>query len=176
MKNFKTSMLILVLAITAISFSSCDDDDQVIPIVNASTVEIRNTFQGINQTGGVEMKIEDLFGAPEGSLEATATVGAGIEFENYLVGLYDIDINENTIHFNMAAKTGDATYGELFRTIEAGSFDRYYLTFTDGHSVSSFTSNDAAVNLRIDSDKILVVEIGEGYVFQPGAEFTITLH
>jgi len=36
--------------------------------------------------------------------------------------------------------------------------------------------SNSSVNLRIDSDKVLVVEIGEGYDFKPGQNFTITLN
>ncbi|MDO6473283.1 hypothetical protein [Maribacter sp. 1_MG-2023] len=145
-------------------------------ILNGESIAIRNTFQGIEITDGVEEKIEDLFGAPAGSLEATATVIEGVEFPAYLLGLYDIDVDENSIEYTLVAQADDPNYGSLFRTIEAGSFDRYYITFGLEHNVESFTSSDTAVNLRVDSDTILVVEIGEGFVFEPGASFTITLN
>ena len=145
-------------------------------ILNGESIAIRNTFQGIEITDGVEERIEDLFGAPAGSLEATTTVVNGVEFPAYLLGLYDIDVNENSIEYTLVAQADDPNYGSLFRTIEAGSFDRYYITLGLEHNVESFTSSDPAVNLRIDSDTILVVEIGEGFVFEPGASFTITLN
>lgn len=144
-------------------------------VLNGETVHVRNTFQGTEITDGIEEKIEDLFGAPAESLEASTTIVEGVEFPSYLLGLYDIDIEGNSIEYTLVAQADDANYGPLFRTIEAGSFDRYYLTFDVDHNVKSFTSSDAAVNLRIDSDNVLVVEIGEGFVFQPGASFTINL-
>lgn len=177
MKNFKVKALILFMSLSAISLISCSDDDDkpTPPIVNGSGVDIRNTFQGTQITNGIEEKIEDLFQVSAGSLEATATVVEAVEFPAYLLGLYDIDIDENSINFKLVAQADDPTYGNLFRTIEAGSTDRYYMTFANNHNVKSFTSSDPAVNLRTDSDKILVVEIGEGFVFQPGATFTISL-
>lgn len=152
-----------------------EDEPATAQILNGESVHVRNTFQGIAITDGVEEKIEDLFGAPAGSLEATTTVVEGVEFPAYLLGLYDIDVDGNSITYTLVAEVDDVSYGSLFRTIEAGSFDRYYLTFDLDHNVESFTSSDAAVNLRIDSDNVLVIEIGEGFVFQPGATFTITL-
>ncbi len=179
MRNIKFKTLFLAVSIVATSFVSCgnnDDDNTSTPqIANGESVHIRNTFQGINITGGEEQKIEDLFMAPAASLEATATISDGVEFPAYLLNLYDIDVEENSISYTLVAEANDPNYGTLFRTIEAGSFDRYYLTFDTAHNVKSFTTTDEAVNLRIDSDKVLVVEIGEGFVFQPGVTFTINL-
>ena len=140
-----------------------------------SSVTVTNTFQSTAFTNGAEMPIEELFQVAAGSLAATATVSDDIEFSAYLLGLYDINIDKDEITFEVVAQEGDATYGDLYRVLEAGTFDRYYLTFDEEHRVDGATTSDAAVNLRIDSDKILVVEIGEGFDFKPGASFTITL-
>ncbi len=121
------------------------------------------------------MAIEDLFQQPSGALAATATVGDGVEFPAYLLNLYDIDIAEGSIRFEVVAQAGDPTYGDLFRILEPNTFDRYYLTFASAQNVNSFTSSNSSVNLRIDSDNVLVVEIGEGYDFKPGQNFSITL-
>mgnify|MGYP006935328015 CR=1 FL=1 len=90
-------------------------------------------------------------------------------------GLYSIDINENSIAYVLLPDANDPFWIQNYRVLEEGVYDRYYLTFENPHGVSSFTCSENAVNLRIDSDKILVVEIGEGFNFQPGAAFSIDL-
>lgn len=80
-----------------------------------------------------------------------------------------------SISFELAAAADDPTYSDFFRTIEAGTTDRYYLTFDEAQNVSEYTSDNSSVKLRIDSEKVLVVEIGEGFNFNPGTAFTITL-
>lgn len=177
MQYSKLNFLFLGLLGALLSFSSCDDDDGVaLPISFGSSVTVTNTFQGTAITNGVEQAIEDLFQVPAGSLAATATVGEAVEFPAYLLGLYDIDIDESSISFELVAQAGDPTYGDLFRTLEAGTTDRYYLTFGEAQNVNGFSSDNAAVTLRIDADDVLVVEIGEGFDFSPGASFTITLN
>ena len=159
--------LLLSLAI----LTSCENDS----VTPGSSVTVTNTFQSNAFTNGAELAIEDLFQVPAGSLAATATVGDGVEFSDYLLGLYDIDIAENSISFEVVAQVGDSTYRDLFRVLEAGTVDRYYLTFEEDQNVSESTSSNAAVGLRLDSEKVLVVEIGEGFDFKPGASFTIEL-
>lgn len=177
MKFSKFNFLFLGLALSLATFTSCggDDDDVTTPITLGSSVTISNTFQSIAFTMGVEGAVEDLFGVPAGSLFATANVGNALEFSDYLFNLYDIEIDENSITFEVVAQEGDPNYGDLFRVYQEGTFDRYYLTFDTAQNVSGFTSSDPSVNLRIDSDKVLVVENGEGYDFKPGQKFTITL-
>ena len=178
MKTLKLNVILLGLLTAVTLFSSCrkGKDDNYSLIVPGSSVTVANTFQSTNFTNDVELAIEDVFQAPAGSLQATANVGNAVEFSDYLLGLYDIDISENSIKFTVVAQAGDSTYGNLYRVLEPKTFDRYYLTFDKAHLANGFTSNNAAVNLRIDSDKILVVEIGEGYDFKPGQNFTITLN
>ncbi len=172
MKYLKTIWVALaVLAITVLP--SCNKDES--PITLDSMVTISNTFQSDAFTDGVELPIETLFMVDANSLEATATVAEATEFSAYLLGLYDVDIDETSISFEVVAQEGDETYGDLFRTLEAGTTDRYYLTFTEDQNVTGFSSSNSSVNLRIDSDKVLVVEIGEGFDFNPGSSFTITL-
>jgi hypothetical protein len=177
--NFsKINFLLLGLFLTVVTFSSCGDDDReklTIPIALGSSVTVTNTFQSTAFTNGDEKPIEELFQAPEGSLAATANIGAAIEFPAYLLNLYDIDIDENNISFTVVAQADDPNYGSLFRILEADTYDRYYLTFDEAQEVAEFSSSNASVNLRIDSDKVLVVEIGESYDFKPGQSFTITL-
>lgn len=175
MKHFKLNFLaIILLSITV--YSCSDDDSSSEPIVRGSSVTATNTFQSTAFTQDAELAIEDLFQAPAGSLAATAIVSKDIEFPAYLLNLYDIDIDNNTINFTVVAEANDPNYGPLFRVLEADTFDRYYLTFDKAQDVTGFTSSNSSVNLRIDSDKVLVVEIGEGYDFKPGQNFTITLN
>ncbi len=91
-------------------------------------------------------------------------------------GLYSIDITENTIEYTLLPVEGDPFWSANYRVLEAGVKDRYYFTFEKPHGVTSFTSSDPAINLRIDSDNILVVEVGEGFDFKPGASFVLTLN
>ena len=174
----KLNFLFLGLLFSLVTFTSCDkdDDDVTVPITLGSSVTVTNTFQSTAFTGGDEQAIEDLFQVPAGSLAATANVGAAIEFPAYLLNLYDIDMDKNSIRFEVVAQDGDPTYGDLFRILEAGTVDRYYLTFDVAQNVTEASSSNSSVNLRIDSNKVLVVEIGEGYDFKPGQNFTITLN
>ena len=124
------------------------------PVDLNSSVSVRNTIQlaadtSQGGTNGQEVAVEGLFGVPAGTFEKTSTVTDGIEFDNYLNNLYDIDISETTIKFDLVAAANDPTYGNLFRTIEAGTFDRYYLNFPDGHNIESATSSDASVSLEV---------------------------
>ncbi len=177
MKFSKLSFLLLGLLFSMATFTSCDDDDNPTPpITLGSSVVVSNTFQSTAFTSGAELAIEDLFQVPANSLTATANIGAAVEFPAYLLNLYDIDINENSISFKVVAQADDPTYGDLFRVLEEATFDRYYLTFDAAQNVNGFSSSNSSVNLRIDSDRILVVEIGEDYDFKPGQSFTITLN
>ncbi len=174
----KINFLFLGLLLSFATFTSCgdDDDNPVIPITLGSNVTVTNTFQSTAFTSGAELAIEDLFQVPAGSLAASTTVSAAVEFPAYLLNLYDINIDENNISFEVVAQADDPNYGTLFRVLEADTYDRYYLTFDDAQDVTGFTSSNSSVNLRIDSDKVLVIEIGEDYDFKPGQSFTITLN
>jgi len=174
MKFLKTNLFLSLFALSTIFLVSCGDDETAIN--TGSSVTVTNTFTGTAQTNGIETTIEDFFSQPEGALAASATISEGIEFPAYLLGLYDIDIDENSISFELVAASDDPTYMNFYRTIEAGTTDRYYLTFTESQNVTGFSTNNSSVNLRIDSDKILVVEISEGFDFNPGSSFTITLN
>lgn len=160
------------LFLSIFSITSCEIDRR--SSFEGSEVTVSNTFESTAFTNGDELSIEDLFQVPEGSLFETAEVSRGVEFPSYLIGLYDIDIDRRKIKFEVVAQEGDETYGDLFRVLEAGTTDRYYLTFDQAHNVEDFKSDNSSVSLRVDSDTILVVEIGEGFDFKPGEKFTIT--
>ncbi|MEL7421771.1 MAG: hypothetical protein AAFN81_02215 [Bacteroidota bacterium] len=172
-----------MLAMTA-SFLivSCwdDDDNNPVPVEIGTDVTVRNTLQTAADpsqggTGGAEVAIEDIIGVPAGTFELSATVSDGIEFDNYLNNLYDIDISTDAITFTLVAEANDPFYSAFFRTIEAGTFDRYYLTFTGGHNINGSSSDNAAASLNINSTEEVVV-IGEGWDFNPGSTFTISLN
>lgn len=167
--NFSKKFILLAFALSLVIIS-CSR-----PIEKDSIVTVTNTFQSEAFTGGDELAIEDLFQSPTGSLSATATVSEDVEFPDYLLGLYEIDLDRKRIKFEVVAQEDHEMYGELFRVLETNTVDRYYFTFNEAQSVVSFESNNDAVGLRIDSDRVLVVEIGAGYDFQPGQNFTITL-
>ncbi len=177
MKTLKLNLLLSALIISLVTFTSCSEDDSdTTPIMLGSSVTVTNTFQSTVFTNGAELDIEDLFQMPAGSLAATANVSTAVEFPNYLLNLYDINIDGNSISLEVVAQANDPTYGDLFRILEADTFDRYYLTFDSAQDVKGFTSSNPSVNLRIDSDNILVVEIGEGYDFNPDQNFEIILN
>lgn len=171
MQFLKFTYLLLAVLIT---MNACKKDDD--PISKGSSVTVTNTFQSTAFTMDAELAIEDLFMQPAGALAATATVDSGLEFDNYLLNLYDIDIDENSIVFTCVAELDDPNYGTLFRVLEPATFDRYYFTFDEAQNVSGSSSSNSSVSLRIDSERVLVVEIGEGYDFKPGQNFTITLN
>ena len=164
--------LILLVA----TFVSCNNDDDIIaPITLGSSVTVTNTFQSTAFTNDLELPVESLFQIPAGILAATSNITEGVEFPEYLLNLYDINIDKNSITFEVVAESNDPTYGNLFRVLEPNTFDRYYFTFDKAQNVKGFSSSNSSVNLRIDAPNVLVVEIGEGYDFNPDQEFTITL-
>ncbi len=171
----------IIFFLSIMSIIACNDDDaDVAPIEIGSSVTIRNTLQTAADTsqggtGGQEVPIEAIFGLPDGTFELTATVSNQIEFDNYLNNLYDVDLSENKITYTLVADQNDPVYSNFFRTIEAGTFDRYYLTFPSGHNITSATSSDTAVSLNVVSSTEVVVVVGEGWNFNPGSTFTLTL-
>ena len=127
-------------------------------------------------TGGVETPIEAIFGLPDGTFTLSTTVGSGVEFAGYLDGLYDIDLSEDQITYELVADPDHPVYSNFYRTIEANTFDRYYFEFAEAHNIDSATPDNSSVNVRILSDTRIVVEIGEGFSFNPGSAFVIDLN
>ena len=157
--------------------SSCGDDDNdvVTPLIpQGANVTVNNTFQASAFNINDETDFAVISGMQAGAFAADATVSGAVEFSAY-IGLYDIDISETSISFDIIAEADDPNFGDLFRVLEAGTYDRYYFTFDEAHNVSGFSSSNPSVNLRIDAENVLVVEIGEGYDFNPEQAFTITL-
>lgn len=177
----RKSHIFFILLLSAF-YISCEDDETIaVPIESGANVEVRNTLQitadpGQGGTGGEELPIEIVLGVDSGTYELSTSVSEAIEFDDYLEGLYNIDLMENSIEFSLVADTDHPIYSSFFRTIEAGTFDRYYFSFPNGHSISSSTSNKDSVVLNIISSTEIVVVIGEGWSFNPNSTFTITLN
>jgi|GEM_PF-2346194 len=170
------SKLILAVSATALLLlASCSK-----PIKLSDSVTIRNTLAlaadpSEGGTGGAELPVETILGVPAGTFELNAEITDGIEFDDYLSGLYDVDLSKKAIDFELVAAANDPIYSGFFRTIEAGTFDRYYLNFPNGHKIGSGSSDNAAVSLEVLSDNEVVVVIGEGFSFNPGSKFSIEL-
>lgn len=151
------------------------------PIIVDSSVSVRNTLQtaadtASGGTGGNDLPVEVIFGAPEGTYNLSATVSEDeAEFSGYLEGLYTIDMKRDEINFELVAGADHPIYSAFFRIIEPGTFDRYYFTFEEGHNIKDWSSDNSSVSLGIISDKEIKVEIGEGFDFNPGSGFTISL-
>ena len=177
----KPIYFVLGLMTMSALFLSCVRETVVPPIQLDAQVTVNNTLQtaadpSMGGTGGVETPIETIFGLPAGTFELSTTVKNGVEFAGYLDGLYDIDLSENQIVYTLVAPPTHPTYSNFYRTIEASTFDRYYFVFAEPHNIESATSNNSSVNLNIRSATEIVVEIGEGFDFNPGTTFTIDLN
>ncbi|MEP2935769.1 MAG: hypothetical protein ABJM06_14850 [Gilvibacter sp.] len=189
MKNlFKTTMLSMILSL---GFISCDNDDDntptPTPLNEGVNMTMRNTLQ---DPGEAEGTYPALFGQPDDAYDEMATLSnSTIEFATALAqtgtpagdvsGLYSIDFTEDKISYSLIADPADpfwANIASVFGVFPNGKFDRYYYTFSEPHNITSFTSNNSFVNLRIDSETVIVVEIGAGFEVAPGAAFEITLN
>lgn len=178
MKNLKMNVGALAL-LSGITFTSCDDNDDVAAIITTpetNSVTMRNTY---NDDHVPEISFASYldFAFKGSDVEFPEALKADLTSQGGPVinALYAINFSENKIDYTLLPKADDEFWKTNFRTLEAGVKDRYYLTFTGTHNVASFTASDPAINVRIDSDNLLVVEVGEGFVFQPGASFSIDL-
>ncbi len=184
----KFNKLTFIVALSVFTFLSCNDDDDVInPLNEGVNITLRNTLQDLGENEG---SYPSLFGQPDNAYDEFATLSdSTTEFANALAqdntpagdvsGLYSIDFTKNSIKYNLIAATDDpfwANIASVFGVFPSGKFDRYYYTFSEPHNISGFSSNNSSVNLRIDSETVIVVEIGEGFNVSPGASFTITLN
>ncbi len=155
--------LSLVLGLIGLLLTSCSKD----PIKDGTSVTLQNTIEAAVIPG---FETETNFGDA-----ATADVGDDVEFPAF-VGIYDIDIDDSQINFSMStAGVDNPDIAGLFRTIEAGTFDRYYFTFADEQKFESATSSSEFVNVSVTDGTEVKVEVGEGFVFGADSAFTITL-
>ena len=149
-----------------------------------TSITLRNTLQ---DPGEPEVSFPGLFELPDNAFDEFATLSySSTEFTGALAqegtpfgdisGLYGIDFNSDSITFTLLPDSTDPFWPMQFGVFPEGKFDRYYFTFSENHNVTASSSNDDKVSLRIDSDKVLVVELSGGYDFNPGKTFKIDLH
>ena len=179
--------IVFLFIIGILTFSSCnnDDDNETIqPLTEGVDITLRNTLQDPGEAeipySGLFMLADDAFdefGTLSNSTSefATALAQPGTQLGD-ISGLYDIDFTENSIDFTLLPTADDPFWQNVFGVFPAGKFDRYYFTFSEPHNISGFTSNNSSVNLRIDSETVIVVEISEAYDMKPGISFSIDLN
>jgi len=154
---------VLILGLIALLLTSCGKD----PIKEGTSVTVQNTLESLVVPG---YETETNFGDP-----TTKEVGSDIEFPAF-VGIYDIDLSDSQIEFSMSnTAVNDAFVSGLFRTIEAGTYDRYYFTFDDEQKFKSATSSSEFVNVSVTNGTEVKVEVGPGFVFGADSAFTLTL-
>lgn len=181
--NFNKILFFALVGI--LTFSSCKDDDVITPpLTEGVDITLRNTLQDPDEAEGTYAA---LFGQADDAFDesgtlsksasefATALAQSGTPFGD-ISGLYDIDFTENSIDFTLLPAADDPFWSMVFEVFPSGKFDRYYFTFSEPHNISGFTSTNSSVNLRIDSDTVVVVEISEGYDMNPGISFGISLN
>lgn len=181
-----STLKFIIIALLGITFfTACGDDDVVEKALKEGVdITLRNTLQ---DPGEMEGTYPGLFGLADDAFDEFATLStSSIEFTGALGqagtpfgdinGLYAIDFTESNIEFNLLPDSTDPFWPMQFGTFPEGKFDRYYFTFSENHNIKGSTSNDENVNLRIDSDKVIVVELSGGYDFNPGKSFSISLN
>ncbi len=191
-KNLFLSMKLYILQLFTILLfaTSCskNDDNVILPLNSGINITMRNTLQDAGQP---EVTYPSLFGKPDNAYDEQAVLSnTNVEFNSALAqqntpvgnisGLFKIDFTENSITYTVLPQLNDPFWGtggiaDVFGVTPEGKFDRYYFTFSQSHNIKGFTSTNNSINLRIDSDKVVVVEVRSGFNLQPGATFTINL-
>ncbi len=143
-----------------------------------SEVVLSSTYQSSTSssdggTGSIELPIEDWLGVAPNSFVLNGLVVPGIEFEQYR-GLYNIDVSEEDISFVSVVDLDNPPYPGYIRTLEPGTFDRYYFDFVIPHGIISASADDEDVNVFVLSDSEILVEVGPGY-YTGNSGFTIDL-
>lgn len=181
--NFTKIASLFIIGILV--FSSCnDDDDMTLPLNEGVNITLRNTLQ---DPGEDEVTYASLFGQVDDAYDEFATLSnSSSEFATALAqsgtpagdisGLYNIDFTESSINFTVLPDNTDSFWTNVFGLFPAGKVDRYYFTFSEPHNISGFNSDNSSLNVRIDSDTVIVVELTEGYDLQPNVAFSITLN
>ena len=179
---------ILFFALVSIlALSSCKKDDETTetpPLSEGLDITLRNTLQ---DPGEPEVTYPSLFGQADDAYDEFATLSnTTTEFPTALAqtgtpvgdisGLYAIDFTENSVNFAVLPDNTDPFWVNVFGLFPAGKTDRYYFTFSEPHNITGFSSANSWLNVRIDSDTVIVVELMEGYDLQPGVTFSATLN
>ena len=183
MKISKT-LITAALSVAVLSACSSSDDDNNATtslLVEGMSITLRNTLE----EGGLEGSFPSLFGQTDDAFDETGVLSfSESEFPTALAqpsvaggisGLYNIDLDASSINFTLLPAADDPFWVNIFEVFPAGKFDRYYLTFSEPHNITGFTSSNSSVSLRIDSDFLVVVQIAEGYDMNPPMSFSITL-
>lgn len=136
--------------------------------LKGQSLTIKNTIQSTKFTQGVEKE----YGTTTTKvLDSSAT--AFDDSETKFV--YDITVSDDTITMNWVSNENN---DKLARVIEADTFDRYYLTFSDAVIASASADSGAklkpTVTVQEDGKKLLIV-VGEGMKVGPGFNATINL-
>lgn len=180
----KLNKLLFLALLGLFILSACGDDDDVTqPLLEGVNITLRNTLQ---DPGQAEVTYPSLFGQPDDAYDEFATLSnSTTEFATALAqtgtpagdlnGLYSIDLTENTIRFAVLPDNTDPFWMNVFGLFPAGKTDRYYFTFSEPHNIKSFSSDNPSLNLRIDSETVIVVELSEGYDLQPEVSFMVNL-
>lgn len=181
----KLNKILFFVFLGILAFSSCkDDDEDTQPLSEGVNITLRNTLQDPNEE---EVTYASLFGQTDDAFDEFATLSNSIsEFATALAqagtpagdisGLYNIDFTESSISFSVLPDASDPFWSNVFGLFPAGKADRYYFTFSEPHNISGFSSTNSSLNVRIDSETVIVVELSEGYDLQPGVAFSITLN
>lgn len=167
-------------------FATSTFAQSTLPISEGIEITLRNTLQ---DAGEAENTYASLFGQADDAFDEFGSLSADAEFPTALAqpssasglpfdisGLYSIDFTQNSISFAVLPTADDPFWSGVFGLFPDGKFDRYYFTFSEPHKVTSFTSDNPNLNVRIDSDTVLVVELTGGYDVQPGVTFSISLN
>ena len=180
----KLNRILFFALLGVLAFSSCkDDDDNTQPLTEGVNITLRNTLQDPNEA---EVTYPSLFGQADDAYDEFATLSnSTTEFATALAqagtpagdinGLYSINFTETTISFSVLPDDTDPFWVNVFGLFPAGKTDRYYFTFSEPHNITGFTSTNSSLNVRIDSDTVIVVELSEGYDLQPDVSFTVDL-
>ena len=183
-KRFSISFALAIFCL--LFLTACNDDDDnssPMPLKEGVGIVMRNTLQ---DPGASEVTYASLFGQSDSAYDENATLSnSSVEFSTALAqtgtpagdinGLYEIDLFQDRIDFKVLPDDTDPFWVNVFGLFPAGKVDRYYFTFSAPHNISGFSSNNSSLNVRIDSETVIVVELSEGYDLQPGVAFSATL-
>lgn len=189
---YKMKKLLLAAAFSVAALSGCsssdDDDNDTAPVAMTGVLSegVSITMRNTLEEGGPEGPFPGLFGLADDAYDEVGAVSfTESEFPTALAqagtpvgdipGLYDIDFTADSISFTALPAADDPFWSNNFAVFPAGKFDRYYFTFAAPHGITSGTSANSSVALRIDSPTVAVVELSENYDFNAGIAFTIDL-
>ena len=181
----KFNKILFFTLLCILAFSSCkEEEEEILPLTEGVNITLRNTLQDPGET---EVTYPSLFGQADDAYDESATLSnSTAEFATALAqtgtpagdinGLYNIDFTETEINFTVLPDNTDPFWVNVFGLFPAGKTDRYYFTFSEPHNITGFSSTNSSLNVRIDSDTVIVVELSEGYDLQPDVSFTVDLN